>query len=168
MFRPSTGTWYINLSGGGSIVTPWGASGDPAVPADFDGDGKSDIAVFRPSTGTWYINLSGGGSTVTPWGPRDIRRSNSLWERSEPCGFDGTTRLEGRSSQSRGQVWAGWRAGQYASTRAENPVAAKGDGRGGMGSDAAAARTRAQAQDGTGGGSEVADGLVAVMVESLR
>ncbi len=68
VFRPSTGVWYISLSGGGSIVTPWGASGDIAVPGDYNGDGKTDIAVFRPSTGTWYINLSGGGSTVTSWG----------------------------------------------------------------------------------------------------
>jgi len=28
VFRPSTGTWYISLSGGGNTVTPWGASGD--------------------------------------------------------------------------------------------------------------------------------------------
>jgi hypothetical protein len=30
-----------------------------SVPADFDGDGRSDISVFRPSSGTWYIMQSG-------------------------------------------------------------------------------------------------------------
>ncbi|MDQ1357811.1 MAG: hypothetical protein QOG44_2184 [Acidimicrobiaceae bacterium] len=68
VFRPSTGTWYVSLSGGGSPVVPWGASGDVPVAGDYNGDGKSDVAVFRPSTGTWYISLSGGGSTASSWG----------------------------------------------------------------------------------------------------
>lgn len=39
-------------------------------PADFDGDGRSDLAVFRPTTGTWYVrsidSLTGGSSRQ--WG----------------------------------------------------------------------------------------------------
>jgi len=68
VFRPSTGVWYVRLSGGGSTATAWGASSDLPVEGDYDGDGKTDIAVFRPSTGVWYANLSGGGSSVKAWG----------------------------------------------------------------------------------------------------
>jgi hypothetical protein len=38
-------------------------------PADFDGDGTSDISVFRPSTGQWFILNSGTGTFSSfTWG----------------------------------------------------------------------------------------------------
>jgi hypothetical protein len=68
VWRPSTGTFYIQLSAGGVIVQPWGTSGDVPVRGDFDGDGKSDFTVYRPSTGVWYTLYSGGGSAAMTWG----------------------------------------------------------------------------------------------------
>ena len=73
VFRPSTATWYVLLSGSGYSYTyfQWGAGTDTPVPADYDGDGKTDFAVYRPSNGTWYVYKSStndGSYLSKTWG----------------------------------------------------------------------------------------------------
>jgi glucose/arabinose dehydrogenase len=77
VFRPSSGAWWVALSGTNPtayVTANWGASIDIPVPGDYDGDSKTDFAFYRPTTGVWWIQQSSnGGFTTTPWGaPMDI------------------------------------------------------------------------------------------------
>lgn len=58
VFRPSSGSWYLQQSRNGFSGVNFGLSSDKIVPADYDGDGRTDIAIYRPSQGTWYISNS--------------------------------------------------------------------------------------------------------------
>ncbi len=70
-----TDLWAMNSDGSNAgLVVSNGEPSDWArvpgsgpvhhAPADFDGNGTTDVSVFRPSNGTWYVN---GGATTT-WG----------------------------------------------------------------------------------------------------
>ncbi|HSK71815.1 MAG TPA: VCBS repeat-containing protein [Pyrinomonadaceae bacterium] len=68
IFRPSSATWFVLRSSGGTTIQQFGANGDALVPTDYDGDGKADLAVWRPTDKNWYAAGSGGGFSITQFG----------------------------------------------------------------------------------------------------
>lgn len=67
VWRPANGVWYIQQSGdGGALLVKWGMTTmhptgglpDVPVPADYDGDGRADLAIWRPDTGEWWVSRS--------------------------------------------------------------------------------------------------------------
>jgi hypothetical protein len=71
------GTGGLYLYGGISQVSGFQRRGfvhvipdtrPPKARFDFDGDGKSDLAVYRPSDGIWYLNQSSAGFGYRQWG----------------------------------------------------------------------------------------------------
>jgi len=47
----------------------WGQSGDVPVLGDYDGDGRTDVALWRPGTGEWFVlDSSTGFQHIQQWG----------------------------------------------------------------------------------------------------
>ena len=74
VYRPSTGQWFyrsalpemlignVDSTSAVPVTIQWGRTGDLPVPADYDGDKKTDTAVYRTTDGpfgVWYLNLPG-------------------------------------------------------------------------------------------------------------
>ena len=38
-----------------SRTVQFGDPGDIPVPGDYNGDGKTDVAIYRPSSGHWFV-----------------------------------------------------------------------------------------------------------------
>jgi hypothetical protein len=55
VWRPSDATWRVQ---GVEEPAMTGRVGDLPAPADFDGDGATDLTVWTPATGTWTIRYS--------------------------------------------------------------------------------------------------------------
>lgn len=65
-------------------MKPWGLGTDVPAAADYDGDGKADIAVWRGADTNWYILRSSDGAVQTvSWG------TASLGDVPVPGDYDG-------------------------------------------------------------------------------
>ena len=72
VFRPSESTWYLpSNSTSGLDAVQFGAAADKIVPADYDGDGKTDVASVHLNADnslTWNIKRSRDGATSFQFG----------------------------------------------------------------------------------------------------
>lgn len=98
---------------------------------DYDGDGKTDLAVWRPGTGQWVIRNSSDGSTRTQaWG------LGSLNDQPVPGDYDGDGKTDLAVFRGNDSTWYilnsadnTFRA-QFWGTSGDQPVAADYDGDG--------------------------------------
>ena len=118
LYRGQTGTLISNRSDVPSITNSlfgsnergeiYFANGDKtnfrrfieaASAADFDGDGKTDIAVYRASTGVWYVIPSGGGA------PYGVGWGGDPTDKPVPGDYDGDGKTDIAVYRTNTGVW---------------------------------------------------------------
>lgn len=96
VFRPSDRVWYLNRSSQGFFAEQFGLTTDKPVPADYDGDGKTDIAIYRDGF-WWWINSSNGTLGVFQFGlAGDV---------PQPADYDGDGQAELAVFRSFAEIW---------------------------------------------------------------
>lgn len=106
IWRPATGVWWVLGTTNSQFVTNgWGIAGDLPVPADFDGDGKTDFSIYRPNTGQWWIQRSSDNQThVVSFGaPCEIEGKKC--DKAIPADMDGDGKSDYVVYQSVDKLW---------------------------------------------------------------
>ncbi|MGH9903346.1 MAG: FG-GAP repeat domain-containing protein, partial [Pyrinomonadaceae bacterium] len=98
------GVWSVLGSQAGSYVIQLGDPGDKLVPADYDGDGKADVAVF--GDGEWQVLGSQAGSY-------DVQLFGGSGDIPVPADYDGDGRADVAVFRAGGWRVLGSEAGSY-------------------------------------------------------
>ena len=133
--EPAAFSFYVLAATGAAATQQWGAPGDRPVPADYDGDGRADLAVWRPRQGAlegiWYVVRSADGGVVAQqWG------AAAAGDQPVPADYDGDGRVDIAVWRPEQGVWYVLRSsdGQTASPAwgapGDRPVPADYDGDG--------------------------------------
>ncbi|RZS36983.1 tetratricopeptide repeat protein [Herbihabitans rhizosphaerae] len=105
-WRPSDGQWYVEPSSGGDARTfLFGQFGDLPVPADYDRDGRAELAVVRPEdNGMFARTLTSDEQTRRNWARPDYQPTGAE--------LNGMSTLAGSLTALGHQFWNTGRGGE--------------------------------------------------------